>query len=370
MAEARCFSRRAAPDNKPSARVPARPPLPGGPWRVSGGPAVVYNVSMKRIALMPSIVAVWVLAGCTGPAAPTGKPMVTDVKTLNWSGEGFSGRQLVSNHYSIYTTSANPSVLGYLPGFMEAAHTNYLAVTGLADKPVGRPLPMYMMGSRQEWAALTERIVGRQAKLYLSIEAGGYCYRGVCVFWDMGGTGGLATASHEGMHQFLYHRLKDHLPMWMEEGLATMAEGYEIDRQRVRFTPDRNVSRFSDLRRAIVQGWWIPLPKLLPMDGGDAVKLGFTEKTVGYYGQVWALGQFLRTDPDCRLGRSRLLADAEAGRLHKALKMTPEALKRLYRRGRLYNRTVSLPLLTHYISGDLPALEKRYRAFAEKLVRL
>jgi len=332
--------------------------------------ATVYNTRMNKVLLLLSILAVSMTVGCPAAAPPAGRPMVTEVQTLPWSGDGFRGRQLVSRHYRIFTTSASPSVVSSLPGFMEAAHDNYLAVTGLAAKPVGERRQMYMMGSRQEWAELTRSIVGRQARLYLGIEAGGYCYRGVCVFWDMGGVGGLSTASHEGMHQFLYHRLADHLPMWLEEGLGTLAEGYQIDGQWVKFTPGRNVSRFTDLRRAIVQDWWIALPDLLPMDGGDAVKLGFTEKTVGYYGQVWALGEFLRTDPRYSPGRARLLADAEAGRLHKALGMTPEALKRLYRRGRLYNKVVSLPLFKHYITEDLAGFEKRYRAFAEKLVRL
>ena len=39
--------------------------------------------------------------------------------------------------------------------------------------------------------------------------------------WDMGGIGTLGTASHEGLHQFLACRMKDHLPMWVEEGLCT-----------------------------------------------------------------------------------------------------------------------------------------------------
>jgi hypothetical protein len=283
---------------------------------------------------------------------------------------------LLTTHYRIYTTASRPEILSYLPGFMEAAHDNYVGLTGLAGPaaPSGggkdARMPIYMMGTRQEWSALTRSIVGEQWNVYSSIQAGGYCYQGVCVFWDMGGVGSLSVASHEGMHQFLGQRLKDHLPMWLEEALAAMSEGYQIDGQSVRFTPDQNASRFNDLRKALVNDWWIGLDKLLPMDGGDAVRLGSPERTVGYYGQVWALGVFLRSDPAYAAGRTRMLADAAAGRFHQALKLPADNLTRLYRRGPAYNHVLSARLFRHYIAADLPAFERRYKDFARKLVRL
>jgi len=312
------------------------------------------------------------VVGCdsTTPSWQGAEPLRVHFASRSWNVGNDVGRELTSKHYRIYTTSSRPEILDYLPGFMEAAHRNYLDITGLQAKPPAQTYPVYMMGTRQEWAGLTQSIVGGQWSMYASISAGGYCYKGVCVFWDIGGLSSMSVASHEGLHQLLHYRMKDNLPMWMEEGLATLCEGYEINGPTVRFTPERNVARFTDLRKAIINDWWIPLEKLLVMDGGDAVRLGAPERTVGYYGQIWALAVFLKTDPQFSPGRGKLLADAEAGRLIAALSKTDQQLARQLTGTRSYNRQVALPLFKLYISKDKQGFERRYKAFAKKLVRL
>jgi len=322
----------------------------------------------KTRFLIPAILLALSALGCEKPEGLSATPLNIAFTSRSWDGGDSYGRELASEHYRIFTTSRSPEILNYLPGFMEAAHENYLAVTGLAPRPHRRAMPVYMMASRQEWAALTRSIVGGQWKTYSSIQAGGYCFRGVCVFWDLGGVAALSVASHEGLHQFLHHRLQDRLPLWLEEGLATLAEGYQIDGQTVRFTPKRNPSRFSDLRKALIHDWWIPLAELLPMDGGDAVKLWPPGRTVGYYGQVWALGHFLRSDAACAAARARLLADAEAGQL--ARQLPAETTQRLPRAGRAYNRAISVPLFRHYFARDLETFDRRYKAYARKLAKL
>jgi len=309
--------------------------------------------------------------GCGKPPAPDGgTPLTIAFRSEPWDSGPTAGRQLVSPHYRIYTTSASPEVLHYLPGFLEAAHANYLAVTGLAPRPDLPRMSVYMMASRQEWAALTRSIVGERWSIYAAIEAGGYCYRGVSVFWDIGGIGSMSIAAHEGLHQFLAHRLAEPLPMWLEEGLAAVCEGYQLDGLRVRFTPTRNPSRFSDLRKGLVQGWWVPLAKLLEMDGGDALRGSMPERAVMYYGQLWALAQYLAGDPAHAAGRARLLADAQAGRLGEALNVPADRWRALRRQGRLYNRTMSVPLFKHYVTDDLAGFERQYVAFARKLAKL
>ena len=325
---------------------------------------------MKTNALLLGGWLMWAAAGCQDAQSVSATPLTIEFVSKPWSGGSSAGRELLTTHYRILTTSRSPEILSYLPGFMEAAHENYLAITGLAPRQPPKPMLIYMMATRQEWAALTRSVVGQQWETYSAIQAGGYCHKGICVFWDSGGVAALAVASHEGLHQFLAYRVKEHLPMWFEEGLATLAEGYQIDGQAVRFTPERNPSRFADLRKAIVNDWWIPLEQLLAMDGGDAVKLWPPGRVVGYYGQVWAMGHFLRSDPAYAVRRGRLLADAEAGRLHRALMLSPEGLRRLHQQGRAYNRAVSLPLFKHYITDDLAAFERRYKAHARSLVRL
>ncbi|MGB2820526.1 MAG: hypothetical protein WBF17_06060 [Phycisphaerae bacterium] len=325
---------------------------------------------MRTRALLIGGWLIWAAAGCRDAAPVSATPLTIEFTSGPWSGGSSGGTELLSTHYRILTTAKGPEILNHLPGFMEAAYDNYLGVTGLPPRAQAERMLIYMMGTRQEWAALTRSVVGPQWDTYSAIQAGGYCYKGICVFWDTGGVAALSVASHEGLHQFLAHRLKQHLPMWFEEGLATLAEGYQIHGQAVRFTPQQNHSRFSDLRKAIVNDWWVPLERLLEMDGGDAVKLWPPGRGVGYYGQVWALGHFLRSDPAYAARRAQFLADAEAGLLHRALKLSPAALERLRLQGRTYNRTVSVPLFKHYITDDLAGFEKRYKAHARKLARL
>jgi len=157
--------------------------------------------------------------------------------------------------------------------------------------------------------------------------------------------------------------------MWLAEGMCTLAEGYQVDRQAVRFTPDRNLSRFDDLRTGIINGQWIPLKRLLAMDAADAI--GDPEQNpLVYYGQVWALARFLRANKHYAASVRRMLDDAKAGRFHKVLNVPARALMQLQRRGRAYNQTVSEPLFKHYISKNLEGFEREYRAYAKKITKL
>jgi len=309
----------------------------------------------------------WAGAGCSGPGAVSGTPLAIPVERAAWHSPHFDGQELTSQHYRIYTTSDSPALRAHLPGFMEAACQNHLALTGLEDRRWA-PMPIYMLRSRDEWADLTRTLVGREADAYLSIEAGGYCCRGVCVFWDMRGEGTFRVAAHEAMHQFLHHRLAHNLPVWAEEGLCVAAEGHRIHRDAVTFDPRDNAGRLGDLREALAGGRWIGLARLLAMDGAQAVAGG--SGGAGYYGQLWALVLLVRSRPAYRTGLERMLSDAQAGNFHKVLGVPPHAVRELQLRGRIYNQTVSRALFEHYVSRDLAKFEEEYAAFARKMVRL
>ena len=325
----------------------------------------LYNIQMRNLfafALALSCVA------CQTPESSTrgvSGDLTLGAAVTPWNDSTSTGKQIATAHYHIYTTANNQPLLSALPGFMEAAHVNHLALTGLPERPQAALLPVYIMGTRKDWEALTVARFGEKAPM-LSIEAGGYCHEKVCVLWDMGGLGTLSTASHEGMHQFLAHRMKNSLPMWLEEGVCTLCEGYEITRDRVVFTQDKNASRFGTLRGMLMRNDWTPLEKLLPLDAGDVVTRP-AEEAVGYYGQLWALALMLRT-PKYRPGLERLMADAEGGKLlgGKLDKLRADGIQP---GTKLYNRTISVPVFRQYIATDLAAFDREYRAFAEKLVK-
>ena len=174
-------------------------------------------------------------------------------------------------HYRLYSTARRPALMSAMPGFLEAAHEHYIKVTGLADLPGDAPLPVYMLAQRQQWAHFTEQLVRENLNIYLSIDAGGYCYHGTCVFWDVGGLGTMSLAAHECLHQF-FARHNARLPIWLEEGLCVSAEGFDLQNGGVVFDPKRNLLRMSCLRNALVAGRWIDIEQLVSMDGGDAVQ--------------------------------------------------------------------------------------------------
>ncbi len=317
---------------------------------------------------------VWATAiGCDSPKPaiqPKRHPIVIDAESRPWDTSHSRGKLLITDHYRIYTTISRPPLRQYLPGLMEASHSRYLELTGLSEHGSAKLMPMYVMATRSEWAALTTARLGRHAGPVLSITAGGYCYDGVCVLWDIGPRATLSVAAHEGLHQFFSHRLKQSLPMWLEEGICVLAEGHHLSKGLLAFTPKNNPSRITALRNAIVNGHWIRTKKLLPMDAGDAVSTGIAAKAIGYYGQVWALSMFIRSVPEYNSGMQQMIADAQDGRMHRAMGLTAEALAKLKRHGRAYNRTVATPLFKHYISNDLEAFEAEYLAYSRKLAGL
>ncbi len=328
---------------------------------------------MRNLAFTISVLLILTAGGCGNRsdevAGTSSEPLRIKHDSRPWSGPQLAGVQMETEHYHIYTTAQRRLLRSAMPGFMEAAYDNYLRLTGLDEAPLGQLLPLYVMGTREHWSALTKHIFGRRSDLYLSIEAGGYCHDGVCVLWDIGGHTTLSVAAHEGLHQFLHRRLEDRLPMWLEEGLCVSAEGFRIEDDTVTFTPEQNNSRFVALRKALVQDRWIKLPRLLPMDGGD-VAGNATEYAVGYYAQLWTLVQFLRCRDEYRAGLEQLMADADAGRLHSAIEFSPRQMQALYRQGRVYNRVVSRPLFEHYISEDVDGFGREYKQYATELVGL
>ena len=319
-----------------------------------------------------SILLALACSGCRPGAEtiPPGKSMAVQAETRPWPYATGVGQLITTRHYRIYTSAENPILLASLPGFLEVAYEHYGHLTRLADPQPAKPLKVYMLASRRQWARLTEHIVGPHAP-HLSIGAGGYCHKGVGVYWDLRNRATLSVAAHEGLHQFLYHQMRHRLPLSIEEGLAVSAEGFHIRpaENTVVFLPKHNPSRYGTLRNTLVNRRWISAKRLLPMTAGDTIT-GMTEDTLAWYSQVWAMAMFLRTSEHYHQGFARMLQDAHAGKLHVAINTPINAYDELMTRGGTYSRTVALPLFRHYITDDLDTFERRYLAFARRLAAL
>ncbi|RKY24835.1 MAG: hypothetical protein DRP83_07075 [Planctomycetota bacterium] len=310
-----------------------------------------------------TLVSTATLPGCQ-PVEPGGVSLSTPIRQKPWPGVAQRGTVFFTTHYRIYTSTGDRKLRIVLPGFMEACYGNYLDLTGLADLPAStEKMPMYMLASRAEWLSLTRGKFG-QAKTAEKLQAGGYTYKGTTVCWNIGPMVTYSVASHEGLHQFLYYRLKSRLPLWAEEGLATNAEGFVFDRGRVRFLPKNNVLRLVDLRQAILGDYWIPLKKLLTTSPAAVIHAN-EDQAVGYYGQVWAIVNFLRTDETYAPRWKKMLADAQAGLFDKIL--SPQQRRA---RGPRYTAATGQAIFKHYIDPDIEQFEKRYKTFCRKLVKL
>src|SRR5207248_998810 len=130
------------------------------------------------------------------------------------------------------------------------------------------------------------------------------------------------------------------------------------------FAPRRNYARRNHLRELVSeQGGLIPLPDLLRMDAGDAVR-GVRYASRAYYAQIWSFVLFLwqgPSPPEYHEGFRRLLADLGTEGMKDAI-----SAQRATTAGGEQVSDGEL-LLRHYISEDLPAVQAAYREFAEAL---
>ena len=313
----------------------------------------------------PALVALDCDGGTVGRISLQAAPLSTTVEETPWRFGHVRGRRFASAHYDIYTTSASRSMNRHLPGFMERAHDNYEVLTNLPAPANRRRMTIYMLANRPQWAAMTRKVTAPRADLYLAIRNGGYCHRGVCVFWDMRTFSTFVLAAHEGMHQFLHYRLREWLPAWANEGLAVTAEGFVMDTTTVRFDPLRNPVRQAHLRKLLSRGGWIPLPRLLASDAGDHISAPGDSGGLDYYAQLWALMTYIRSKPEYNEGLDRMVADAAAGRFRRGLNV-PDKMGR----GRQYARAIAVPAFRRYIDDDVAAFEQALKAHAKKLAKL
>jgi hypothetical protein len=258
-----------------------------------------------------------------------------------------------------------------LPGFLEAARLHYLDLTGLEDRPAEGAMNVYVLSSWKQWAQVTRQwLPAGLARKVLTIRAGGYFHPrvagGACVYWNVGGSGAYSLAGHEGLHQFLYHRLEQAIPKWLEESLCTLTEGMDLSESRVRFDPAKNPSRRKALRRVLSQNRWIPLAQLVKMDAGDALSHD-PDRPLGFYAQLWSLGLYLRSQPRWRQGLEELLQDAQAGRMHEKLGLSGEDFRRIAQHPRNYNRFVGGRVIGAYFRSDPDKLEADWKRYARQL---
>lgn len=301
------------------------------------------------------------LPGCARPPAPA---IPAPSTTEPWSMGSAAGTLTRTTHYRFFTTTEDAMLAAALPAFLERCLDRYITELAQLPPPTLR-LDTFVLRDRAQWEDLTRRVLGDAAGPYLGIERGGFAAGGRALFWNVGLRDTLALAAHEGWHQYAQRALRDELPLWLDEAVATWFEGLSIDPaapdgEVIRFTPRANPERLSELRRARAAGRLVPLRTLLETAPTEALA-DDADRALAWYAQAWALAVFLRDrHPDAL---AAALSDAAQGRLVR----TVESRAGRDHADALRARRAGPGVLLAYVTTDLASLERDYAAFLASL---
>ncbi len=251
-------------------------------------------------AVLLAVVTLALFPGCAGSdrrALET--PVLRDVpyELQAWPFGRNEGRQIVTEHYDVFTTVVDPELLKAIPQALETAYGFYARLVPSEQRPAER-LPIYLLARRGEWEQVTRKQFPARAALLLRIRNGGYTENGVAVIQYVSHATTFPILAHEGFHQYLYHHAGRAVPPWLHEGLATYCEGQRWGAGGLEaFAPWQNALRRNALAETLLRNELIPLPELLRISAGHVVG-GSTRKISAYYAQLWALMLFLEEGAD------------------------------------------------------------------------
>jgi len=306
-------------------------------------------------------------------ASATRRPLIGPTPGLraicDWPNPYGPGLQLVTDHYTLYTTLLDPGFLRQLPGFMESAHQAYNAQLPDPIEPRTRSV-VYLFSNRAGWEAFTRDLTGPQAEVFLKIQAGAYCFNGSCIGYDIGPTRTLAALGHEGWHQFTSRHFTLRLPSWLDEGIAVTFECFTYRDCLFQFSDAANAYRLGSLREAVTGGDLIPLEVLLATSPGEVLATDRSERVQAFYSQSYGLVRFLREAGDGKyLARyRRLVADGLQGNWPLEPSERAIAVDRNRPRTIQWNQVVGLRLFQYYVAHELQPIEREYLAFCAHLV--
>ena len=321
------------------------------------------------------------LAGCasvpvrqpTGQVGPAINPS-TDVSRFvadrqPWTFKGHTGWAYYTPNSIIRTTSTDRKILERLPSFVELSILHYQSDITRLPRP-NQPIETYFFDTRNQWETLTRSLMGDRAGIYLSIERGGYSAKQIGVFYDIGPKDSFVICAHEGWHQYAHSTFKDPMPVWLDEGVACIMEGFKWDEQfpdHPRFLPWANTERFDQLRDAHNRDALMPIHSLLTLRPQDLMGASTGKPTaLTYYAQVWALIHFLNEGQGGRYQSAlhQLLKDTASGAFRS--KLDEHDLRQFNTR-----RTGPATLLTALPKGTtLRQLDLEYQQFIAQIVRV
>lgn len=319
------------------------------------------NTNRNRVAFVwVALTVAALVAGCaTGPSEPQ-----FAATRQAWSFRGVEGVEITTDHFDLYTTLNDPQLQDYLPAFLEATYRQYSSLLP-APPGSGQRLTTYLFAAKHDWLDFTRRTYPERYDTYSRIQVGGYAAGATCVVqYIRPRTYTLSVMAHEGLHQYVAAHFEHQIPAWLNEGLATYCEGFDIVRNRPVFDPEQNSVRRNSLRAILAGDGLISLQELLGTDAGRVIVNSQGRQTQAYYAQAWALIVFLRQGAKGRYAGQfeALLADVAAGRVHTRAQAARIAASQ--------PAQVSFgeAVFRAYLTEDLEGFEADLRAYLVKLV--
>lgn len=352
------------------AHWPVQPLGPGGLTACRAGP-ILQRVSSdrprhrleaagtRRLLGWPALICI-VAAGCA--SRPAGQAFTATRQP--WTFQGAEGLEITTDHFDIYTTVDDPQLRDYLPAFVEAAYRQYASL--LPPPPgSGERLQTYLFASKHQWLAFTRQTFPERYDTYSRVQVGGYAAGAKCVTFSIRPRiYTLSVIAHEGLHQYFAAHFEERIPAWLNEGLATYCEGFDVVGGKPVFQPKQNSVRRNALREMLAGDGLMPLKDVLASDAGSVIVDSRGQQTRTYYAQVWALTVFLRHGAKGRYADrfEALLADVASGKLstraQAARIASPDPTKVSF--GEAVFRA--------YVTDDLPTFESELREFMIELV--
>ena len=279
-----------------------------------------------------------------------------------WSFGDSAGRKIVTKHFDIYSTLLDTGLEDALPDYLEAAYRQYVDLLPPANPDASR-LATYVFQSRSQWERFTRQNSPQRYPVYRRIGAGGYSGGRPCVVYNVRRPYPLSVLAHEGMQKYFANQFATRIPAWLNEGMATYCESFDLAGDRITFTPTRNSFRINNLRDSLRTGRIMPLRALLATDAGSVIAEGQSAKTGSYYAQAWALLCYLRhgSGGEYREGFARMLAGIRDG----DLPTVAQAAK--IRADQPADTSFGEAVFRAYITEDLDAFSEGFESYLYEL---
>ncbi len=328
--------------------------------------SVVSSRSLSRRAVIAAIAAIALSAACgcanRDERPPFVPPAETPYRVEPWRFGVRDGHRITTDHYVVYTTVRDASLLDALPRALETTYA-FLQYTVPTPCAGSERMQVYLFANRDDWVRFTRATYPEKADLLTSIRNGGYTEGDVAVIEYVAHQVTGTLLAHEAMHQYLHHCARQRVPAWLNEGLAVLCEGQRWHSDGLAdFDPSFNPSRRNALAESLLRQETFPLSELLRINAGHVVG-GPVRDIAAYYAQVWALLLFLREGDEGRYaaGLDQLLEALGDGRLEAHAAAASAASET----GPLDAGTA---LFTAFISPDIETVDREYHRFMRQRI--